>query len=386
MLKDRLFITSFASISALGNSSEQVWQSYLQQKHFFSTVNYLDESTYVSQLNQESKNLIESLKNEQFRYQDLDLSVLYAIFSARETFRKSKTETKDFGINIGSSRGATFLFEKYHDQYLKEGKTSTLASPTTTLGNISSWVLQDLESEGPEISHSITCSTALHGLLNATAWLQSDMAEAFLIGGSEAPLTPFTIAQMKAVKLYANFDEKEKWPNRSLEIDKPRNTMILGEAASTFFVEKNADRALAEILGLGYASEKLTHNISLSKDAVCIQKSMQMALKQAKLDHVDAVVTHAPGTRKGDWAELNAIKAVFGDRLPLITSNKFKIGHTFGASGGMSLEMALLMLAHHQFIENPFFKNEAEKPKTLKTIMVNAVGFGGNAVSVIVGK
>jgi len=386
VLKDRLFITSFASISALGNSSEQVWQSYLQQKHFFSTVNYLDEPTYVSRLNQESKNLIESLKNEQFRYQDLDLSVLYAIFSARETFRKSKTETKDFGINIGSSRGATFLFEKYHDQYLKEGKTSTLASPTTTLGNISSWVLQDLESEGPEISHSITCSTALHGLLNATAWLQSDMAEAFLIGGSEAPLTLFTIAQMKAVKLYANFDEKEKWPNRSLEIDKPRNTMILGEAASTFFVEKNADRALAEILGLGYASEKLTHNISLSKDAVCIQKSMQMALKQAKLDHVDAVVTHAPGTRKGDWAELNAIKAVFGDRLPLITSNKFKIGHTFGASGGMSLEMALLMLAHHQFIENPFFKNKAEKPKTLKTIMVNAVGFGGNAVSVIVGK
>lgn len=386
MLKDRLFITSFASISALGNSSEQVWQSYLQQKHFFSTVNYLDEPTYISRLNQEGENLVEKLKNEQFRYQDLDLSVLYAIFSARETFRKSKTETKDFGINIGSSRGATFLFEKYHDQYLKEEKTSTLASPTTTLGNISSWVLQDLESEGPEISHSITCSTALHGLLNATAWLQSDMAEAFLIGGSEAPLTPFTIAQMKAVKLYANFDEKEKWPNRSLEIDKPRNTMILGEAASTFFVEKNADRALAEILGLGYASEKLTHNISLSKDAVCIQKSMQMALKQAKLDHVDAVVTHAPGTRKGDWAELNAIKAVFGDRLPLITSNKFKIGHTFGASGGMSLEMALLMLAHHQFIENPFFKNKAEKPKTLKTIMVNAVGFGGNAVSVIVGK
>ncbi|WP_304138608.1 beta-ketoacyl synthase N-terminal-like domain-containing protein, partial [Mesonia mobilis] len=257
-MKDRLFITSFASISALGNSSEQVWQNYLQQKHFFSTVNYLDESTYVSQLNKESKNLVEKLKNEQSRYQDLDLSVLYAILSARETFKKSKTETKDFGINIGSSRGATSLFEKYHDQYLKEGKTSTLASPTTTLGNISSWVLQDLESEGPEISHSITCSTALHGLLNASAWLQSNMAEAFLIGGSEAPLTPFTIAQMKAVKLYANFDEKEKWPNRSLEIDKPRNTMILGEAASTFFVEKNADRALAEILGLGYASEKLT--------------------------------------------------------------------------------------------------------------------------------
>ena len=135
MLKDRLFITSFASISALGNSSEQVWQSYLQQKHFFSTVNYLDEPTYISRLNQEGENLVEKLKNEQFRYQDLDLSVLYAIFSARETFRKSKTETKDFGINIGSSRGATFLFEKYHNQYLKEGKTSTLASVRSLVAN-----------------------------------------------------------------------------------------------------------------------------------------------------------------------------------------------------------------------------------------------------------
>ena len=386
MLKDRLFITSFASISSLGSTSKKVWENYIEGKHHFSSREYNDQLTYISQLDETSTKKVEDLKLKEQRYQHLDPSVLYAILTARETFRKSKTETKDFGINIGSSRGATFLFEKYHDQYLKEGKTSTLASPTTTLGNISSWVLQDLESEGPEISHSITCSTALHGLLNASAWLKSNMAEAFLVGGSEAPLTPFTIAQMKAVKLYAEYHETEKWPNRSLEIEKPKNTMILGEAASTFFIEKKEDRAVAEILGLGYASEKLTHNISLSKDAVCIQKSMQMALKNANLNRVDAVVTHAPGTRKGDWAEINAIKAVFGERLPLVTSNKFMIGHTFGASGGMSLEMALLMLENNYFIENPFFSNKNSTSKNLKTIMVNAVGFGGNAVSVIIGK
>jgi 3-oxoacyl-(acyl-carrier-protein) synthase len=61
--------------------------------------------------------------------------------------------------------GATDLFENTI-RVFKTGKAQTLASPTTTLGNISSWVAHDLQSSGPEISHSITCSTALHAVLN----------------------------------------------------------------------------------------------------------------------------------------------------------------------------------------------------------------------------
>jgi 3-oxoacyl-(acyl-carrier-protein) synthase len=83
-----------------------------------------------------------------------------------------------------------------------------LASPTTTLGNISSWVAHDLQSSGPEISHSITCSTALHALLNGVAWLKAGMADKFLVGGTEAPLTDFTIAQMRALKIYSNSAEE----------------------------------------------------------------------------------------------------------------------------------------------------------------------------------
>jgi 3-oxoacyl-(acyl-carrier-protein) synthase len=61
---------------------------------------------------------------------------------------------------------------------LDTGKAQTLAS-TTTLGNISSWVAHDLQSSGPEISHSITCSTALHAVLNGIAWLKSGMVDKF---------------------------------------------------------------------------------------------------------------------------------------------------------------------------------------------------------------
>ncbi|MAN28434.1 MULTISPECIES: beta-ketoacyl synthase N-terminal-like domain-containing protein [Mesonia] len=385
-MKDNIYINSFASISGLGNTSEKIWKHYQLGQPLFQVEEFEGKKTYVSKLSIEAKDEIEALQIENSKYKDLDPSVLYAMLASRKAFQNANWNQEDFGVNIGSSRGATFLFEKYHQQFLKEGITSTLASPTTTLGNISSWVLQDLQSNGPEISHSITCSTALHSITNAIAWLKSGMVNKFLVGGSEAPLTPFTIAQMNAVKLYAKYDENEKFPNRSLEIDKNNNTMILGEAAASFCISTSAENSIAEITGWGYASETLVHSISISKDASCLQKSMKMALAQSGLENVDMVIMHAPGTKKGDWAELNAIKAVFGEELPLITSNKFLIGHTFGASGAMSLEMALLMLQQQEFIENPFFENIHDTQSRLKNIMVNAVGFGGNAVSIIVSK
>jgi 3-oxoacyl-(acyl-carrier-protein) synthase len=92
---------------------------------------------------------------------------------------------------------------------------------------------------------------------------------------------------------------------------------------------------------------------------------------------------HAPGTIKGDLSEVNAIKAIFGEQLPAMTTNKWKLGHTFGAAGVLSLELAIMMLQYQKFISVPFASEERE-PSELKNIMVNAVGFGGNAVSILV--
>ena len=258
---------------------------------------------------------------------------------------------------------------------------NTLASPVTTLGNISSWVSHDLQSDGPEISHSITCSTALHAMLNGVAWLKAGMAEKFLVGGSEAPLTDFTIAQMKALKIYA-FQEQD-YPCQALNMNKEKSTMILGEGASVCCLEiGEQENALGYIAGIGYATEVLEHNISISTNAICFQKSMAMALKNCDFSEVDAIVMHAPGTRVGDLSEMRAIEKVFGDKLPLLTSNKWKIGHTFGASGMLSVELALLMMREQRFVGIPFTDRISQSAK-IRKVLVNAVGFGGNAVSIL---
>ena len=388
MQNEPVYITALSSISPLGTSLKETWDNYKHPNHFLQQKNYGTETAWGSALAEDAQQRILELKNSDSKYKNLDETVLYAIHASREAIAQAGWTDNDFGVNIGSSRGATGLFEKYHSEFIQNGEASTLSSPTTTLGNISSWVAHDLQTQGPEISHSITCSTALHSLLNGVAWLKSGMANKFLVGGSEAPLTPFTIAQMKALKVYSRFavNDPEGYPCRALDLDKKQNSMVLGEAASMACLEKgNIQNALARIEGLGYATEILEHNISISSDAVCFQRSMQMALGGIDPKEVDVVVLHAPGTIKGDLSEVRAIKKVFGADVPTMTTNKWKLGHSFGASGMLSLELAVLMLQHQEFIGVPYVKYNSV-PKQINRVMVNAVGFGGNAVSVLIGR
>lgn len=376
-LQKPISIVALQSISPLGKSPEESWQSYKNNQHCFTEEN----RNLVARLSPESQSEIKKLRISDSKYKSLDDSVLFAIYCSRKAVEQGHWKASDnFGINIGSSRGATTLFEAYHKIFLDKQKAKPLSSPTTTLGNISSWVAHDLQTQGPEISHSITCSTALHAMLNGIAWINSGMCEKFLVGGSEAPITPFTIAQMQALKIYAK--KSTAFPCLALDPHKKRNTMILGEGASMACLESgNSQHALAKIIGIGYATEVLEHNASLSADAICFQRSMKMAIGDLNPDEIDIIVTHTPGTVKGDKAEVNAIKKVFCNKIPALTANKWKIGHALGVSGMFNIEMAVHMLNKQQFISVPFI--ESALPQNISKILVNAVGFGGNAVSII---
>ena len=381
-MQTQISIVGMGSISPLGHERHEVWQSYLSEGHLLSNKAVSDTLFAVGALRTEALSQIALLQQESPKYKDLDPTVLYAMYAARQALCEAGWPTdKDFGVNIGSSRGATTLFEQYHAQYLAQGKTTPLASPTTSLGNIASWVMQDAKGKGIAISHSITCSTALHALVNAVAWLHADMAEAFLIGGSEAALTPFTLAQMKALKMYG--DAAAPYPSQPLLSSKEKSTMVLGEGAAVFALEKGSSpHALATIRGIGYASEPITHPVAISADAQALRRSMQQALEGIDPAEVDVVIPHATGTLKGDQAEYLALAEVFGTNLPLLTSHKWKIGHTFAASGALAMEMAILMLQQQHFLPIPYLPATPERP--LKNILINATGFGGNAVSVLV--
>lgn len=381
MLKQPVYIHSLSSLSALGSAKEEVWKNYLHPKALFSTLKANEKDYWVSKLSIEDNAYLTKIALES-KYKHIDKTVLLGLAVARKAISQIEIGMPDLGVNFSSSRGATSLFEQYFEEFYTTKKVTTYTSPATTLGNISSWIAHDLQTRGPELSHSITCSSGLHSILNAIAWLQAGLVHSFLVGASEAPLTPFTLAQLEALKVYTQ--EKNDLPCRALDFEKTKNSMVLGEGAVAMVLSLKDSTYLAKIVGMGYATEVLSSATSISSEAECFQKSMKMAIGNLPLESIDAIIMHAPGTILGDQSESEAIVKVFGQQQPLLTSNKWKVGHTFATSGLLSIELAILMLEKQQFISSPFYPQQISKP--LKRILVNAVGFGGNAVSILIEK
>jgi len=355
-----------------------------------------------------------ALRKSQPAYRQLDRTALLAILAARQATAQAGWTT-DFepttsqkpiannqqpalAVSIGSSRGATGRLEHYHHEFVTTGDVAAAASPLTTLGNVASWVAYDAGSVGgAALSHSSTCSSALQALGNAMAWLRAGMAERFLAGGTEAPLTDFTLAQMHALGIYSPFGAAE-WPCRP-GAGRP-STFVLGEGAAVFALEKVSRAALrAEraatlspepvfcLESVGFGFEALGSKTGLSADGRHFQTALRQALRQAgrRPADVDAIVLHSPGTPAGDAAERQAIRAVFGTHQPDLVSNKWLLGHTLGASAALSLDFACHVLGAQAWPAPPFATDLTPAPtRPIRRVLVNAAGFGGNAASALV--
>ncbi len=338
----------------------------------------------VGRLNAVDEQAIKDLRLQNTAYKNLDRVTLLGLLVARQLTLKNK----NVAVNIGSSRGSTGTWEESYDRFRESGTTPTQTSPLTTLGNISSWIAQDLELTGAAFSHSITCATASHSILNAIAWLESGMAEQFIAGGAEAPLTGFTIAQMKALRIYSS--EKGEFPSRALDSDKISNQMVLGEAAACFLLSKEPSALGIKITGYGTAIENLRSATSVSADGSGFQKSMRQAMEEVDLKSIDAVVTHAPATLQGDRSELAAIKAVFGEQHPVLCNNKWQLGHSLGASAAISTAMAVQMLSEGRYFDIPYLNDSIANPRKSmgapRRVLINSSGFGGNFVTLLLEK
>jgi len=374
LVKNPIYINDAAMVAAVDSFKDQQESSFFNKK----------DSAWVGPISSEKETQLKEFLSLKENYKSLDRSVQLALLSARSL----KNVPSQTGINIGSSRGATGLWEEFYSRFRESGTVPTATSPLTTLGNISSWVAQDLGLKGAAFSHSITCATASHALLNAMAWLESGMATSFIAGGSEAPLTPFTVSQMQALRIYSR--DTDQYPCKALDLDKTQNSMILGEAAAVFLLSKEDNNSVAKITGYGSAIEKLASATSVTASGDCLQESMRQATKHVNLEDVDAIITHAPGTIKGDRAEFAAIKSIFGDQYPHLCNNKWQLGHALGASSALNLAMGIEMLQTQSVFTVPFLEDSFVNPRgdvrIPKRILINATGFGGNAVSLLIEK
>lgn len=326
----------------------------------------------------------------------LDRTTHLALACARKTKQRAEEHYSAVGcVSIGSSRGPTVSIEKtLGELHGSTGRVSPLTSPITTAGNLSSWVAQDLLTEGggasgplmASLSTSMTCSSAFQSLIVSYAMLQSGLAETALFGGSEACLTTYTMAQLDALRIYSPIREETPCRPCATSLD-AANTVVLGEAAGTaFLVGDSAPRVPGdlELLAMGWAMERIPSPTGISEDGQAFEAAMRAAV--ARLPQgvvVDGAILHAPGTVRGDQAEQAAVRRVLGDVETY--STKHRTGHTYGASGMVSLDLAQHLLTGTVWRGVSYASSLSSLgSRPPRVIAINTAGFGGNAVTVIV--
>ena len=204
----------------------------------------------------------------------------------------------------------------------------------------------------------------MNAIYHGVALLRAGMVERVLVGGAEAPLTEFTLQQLRAMRIYAAVPGAGEAACRPFAT--PASGMAVGEGAAFLAL------SLAEGgTGLSLGGIAATREVAQSLTGITTEgRGLQVAMREviAAGGRPDFVVAHAPGTARGDAAERRALAAVFGAEQPEIRSYKPYTGHTFGASGPLGAVAALEAL---------------RTGGVVGSALVNATGFGGNVTSLL---
>lgn len=370
-------IGKISLFTPVGNDLEALYRSYAAGRSPFSR--HPESNEWILPVPRTDDELIGRVTHHAGLKADyLDRVALLALNCALEN---DVVDSQTDLIVIGSSRGATSLTEKSIASWLQGDKMPLYTSPGTTLGATASMLAQLHLRGGMSLEHSMTCSTGLQALLNGLAWLRGGLARAVLAGASEAPLTPYTLSQMRSLKIYAAAKAVQDY--LQMPFDARSQGIVLSEG-SILLQLKQWQPGMIRIAGWGFDTEQQKNPVAANDHNEALVNSMQQAVKMTGGD-IDVVIAHATGTSKGDQTELSAIRRVFGNDIK-VTSTKWLTGHSFGLAGLHSVALAILMLQHQEFIGLPYQQQPHIKPAQIDRVLVNALGFGGQVISVVLSR
>ena len=305
-----------------------------------------------------------------------------ALHAAEQAVRRAGWQDEDFSILVGCSRGPTTAWEATYEEFRREGKPAMRTSPQTTLGSLAFVLADYFGSTEVASGMSVTCSSGHHAILHGLALLHAGVTDRVLVGGAEAPLTPFTLRQMEELRVYAHAQAGDAYPVRPFS--QPATGMALGEGAAFLALTLPDAEGELQLDGIGFARERHRSPTGISRTGEALQLSMRAAIREANRGP-EVILAHAPGTKRGDRAEVAAIREIFGPSGPSTGTFKWATGHTFGASGPLATTAALAMLEAGEYWPAPYA--DASQPAgPVGTVLINSTGFGGNAISIFVSR
>lgn len=400
-MKRRVVITGMGAVTPLGLDVPSLAFALKNGTSGISKISRFDASDFPVKYAGEVK----GFKPASVGALTLDPFIQYALSAASQALKQSEIDLNSLdpyrvGLSVSSSKGGMSTFSRLYER-LQRGAGARFA--THLLTNIAphfaaQQIARKWNIKGPSNCYIAACATGTVAIAEGYRMLRDGESDVCIAGASDASIVPFLLGGYRKMKVMA----KEKMK----PFEKSRDGFLIGEGAGMLVLEtlENArarkTKILAEIKAYQYGTD-CGHSLHFSETDDVLSQTIKGSLKNSALTtkDIDYVNLHGTATLSGDLYESNQMKKAFGAEaygIPM-SSTKSMTGHMLGASGAVEV-IACTLAMNNSFLpptinmqsadaecDLDYVANQSRESK-IENAMTVSMGFGGHAVSLVLGK
>ncbi|HHY1436590.1 TPA: beta-ketoacyl-ACP synthase II [Campylobacter jejuni] len=391
----RVVVTGIGMINALGLDKESSFKAICNGESGVNKITLFDTTDFPVQIAAEVKNFdpLEVVDGKEVK--KIDRFIQLGIKAAREAMQDAgfseELDKEEFGIVSAAGIGGLPNIEKNSVICSERGprKISPFFIPSALVNMLGGLISIEHGLKGPNISCVTACAAGTHAIGEAYKSIALGNAKKMLVIGAEAAICPVGIGGFASMKALSTRNEDPRHASRPF--DKERDGFVMGEGAGALVFEeyeeakKRGATIYAELIGFGESADA-HHITSPTLDGPL--RAMKKALNMAGNPKVDYINAHGTSTPVNDKNETAAIKELFGNNIPLVSSTKGQTGHCLGAAGAIEAVISVMALRDgvvpptiNQLVKDEecdldYVPNISRK-SDLKVVMSNSFGFGG---------
>ena len=397
----RVVVTGIGIVSCLGNNKKEVLDSLLNTRSGITFSEEYKKYNFKSQICGNIKiNLDDHIGRKDKRFMGDGSAYNYiAMKEAIEDSRLKENEISNEMSGIVMGSGGPSIKNVVHAVDSTRGsspkKMGPFVVPRTMASTCSANLAVPFKIKGVNYSISSACATSGHCIGNGMELIQLGKQNIVFAGGGEELDWAMSAMFDAMTALSSKYNDAPKTASRPY--DKTRDGFIIAGGAGVLVLEElehaktRGAKMYAELTGYGATSDGYDMVAPSGEGAI---RCMKMALKTSK-NKVDYINTHGTSTPVGDITELNAIKDIFKDKIPKISSTKSLTGHPLGAASVHEAIYSLIMMENNFIAASANIKEiddgakdfpivtKVEKDVSLKSVMSNSFGFGGTNATLI---
>ena len=396
-------ITGVGIKSCIGNTYDEVLNSLKDGKSGITANETYKEMGFRSQVSGSVDiNFAELIDRKLYRF--MGEASAYAYLAAKDAIEmsgitESHLDSIKTGIVAGSGGSSTRVMLSTSDITRDKGpKRIGPYAVTKTMGSsISAILATAFKLKGINYSISSACATSAHCIGHAADLIKSGQQDIVIAGGGEDLHWSSSNLFDAMGALSSNFNDEPASASRAY--DKDRDGFVISGGSGMLILEeeehakKRGANILAKISGY-YATSDGYDMVAPSGEGA--YRCMEGALQNYG-SSVDYINTHGTSTPVGDVAELTAIKELFKQEIPVISSTKSMTGHSLGATGAQEAIYSIMMLRDSFIAPSINISNLCEEAeginiitetlkKDIKAVLSNSFGFGGTNASLVITK